>query len=288
MNSNNPEISIIKNFSKSIIINLSNYQLQMIDYEQLSELIKESPYLEELIMPKILEQDFNQILELLNNANKKSVSLKQITLEIPAKSIENNKSRFNQINIRLSRNREKIYGIHGGGNFGLCLMAYEASNSPKGFEIVATTSKELMTRVINCTNKVYFQHKKPHERSVASKVFMICRHREPLLELYQEAVLLAICVTADVMHMITEDIAICLIQRYKKDQNFLKILVLMNQTNCADFAYEAVHKAMMHLTNEDLEYVEKVLASVEFVSTDIDRIVTMFPMKKSESKLQMI
>jgi mannitol-1-phosphate/altronate dehydrogenase len=51
----------------------------------------------------------------------------------------------------------------------------------------------------------------------------------------------------------------------------------MNKTNCAEFGYEAVHKAMLHLTNEDLEYVEKVLASVEFVSTVIDRIVTMLP-----------
>jgi len=72
------ELSLIKNILQSNTIDLSNYQLQLDDYEQLFDLIKDSLNLEELILPKIQEKELDKIFELLDNATKKNFTLKKI------------------------------------------------------------------------------------------------------------------------------------------------------------------------------------------------------------------
>jgi mannitol-1-phosphate/altronate dehydrogenase/broad specificity phosphatase PhoE len=283
------ELSLIKNILQSNTIDLSNYQLQLDDYEQLFDLIKDSLYLEELILPKIQEKELDKIFELLDNATKKNITLKKISMKILPNSMRNTKQSnpyWEQINSRLSRNREKIFGIHGGGNIGLCLMANVASSSPEGFNIVATSSDELVRNVINSTNQLHFQHKTNKDISTVSNCIMIKREKEQVIQLYQEAVLIAICVTADVMQGVAEEVAMGLMQRYEKDGSFLKILVLMNKPNSVEFTYESVFKAMMQLTNDDSEYVEKVLAIVEFVPTVIDRIVTKLPEEEIKKQIR--
>jgi len=90
---------------------------------------------------------------------------------------------------------------------------------------------------------------------------MIRREKEQVIQIYQEAVLIAICV-ADVMHGVTEDVAIGLMQRYEKDQCFLKILVLMYKPNSVEFTYESIFKAMMQLNNDDPNTFKKFLLSL--------------------------
>jgi len=278
-----------KNYSKSRFIDLSNEILQIKEYEYIFDYIKHSPYLEELILPEISEDSFEKLVELLNNSTKKSIMLKIVTIDLPynkrrfSKQISNS---FMHINSRLSRNRQKIFGIHGGGNIGLCLMAYIASRSPIGFKIIATSSCSLTRNIINTSNKLYFHHKSEEDITVVNNIFMIGREKESVIQLYQESAIIAICVTSEVMQNIAKEVALGILKRYEKDESGLKILILMNKPNCHEFVYDLVIKEMLGITNNNKELTQIIFEQIEFIPTVIDRFVMKLPEDKIKNQIK--
>ena len=70
------------------------------DYELLFDLIKDSLYLKELIFPKIKEKELDKNLELLDNATKKNITLKKISMKILSNSIRNTKQSNFELNLK--------------------------------------------------------------------------------------------------------------------------------------------------------------------------------------------
>jgi len=70
------------------------------DYELLFDLIKDSLYLKELIFPKIKEKELDKNLELLDNAAKKNITLKKISMKILSISMRNTKQSNFDLNLK--------------------------------------------------------------------------------------------------------------------------------------------------------------------------------------------
>ena len=70
------------------------------DYELLFDLIKDSLYLKELIFPKIKEKELDKNLELLDNATKKNITLKKISMKILSISMRNTKQSNFDLNLK--------------------------------------------------------------------------------------------------------------------------------------------------------------------------------------------
>ena len=70
------------------------------DYELLFDLIKDSLYLKELIFPKIKEKELDKNLELLDNAAKKNITLKKISMKILSISMRNTKQSNFELNLK--------------------------------------------------------------------------------------------------------------------------------------------------------------------------------------------
>lgn len=165
-------------------------------------------------------------------------------------------------------------------------MAQVASESPKGYKIIATSSNDLVRSVVNSTNKLHFQLKSKQETSTVNNLFMVDRDKEQVIRLYKEASLLAICFTTDMIQSIATDVTQGILRRFEKDQKGIKILVLTNEPNCSEFVKEVLFDALLLLVDNDLDYCKRVTCNVEFVPTAIDRIVSKLTEKAVKSQFK--
>ncbi len=262
--------------SLGVCIDLSNEDF--LDYPSLAVLIKNTGFLETLLLPKIKNENAKEILNHLDSATIDNSTLTHIRFNFSG--IENDvydeiEPTYLKIQSRLERNKKRIFTIHGGGYIGLGLMADIISQSPFNYNIFATSSDKFTNLLINTTNKFWIQHgasKKDDVTCVSNVTMVYSRDSKNIEELYIHSNMLAICLTEEGVIDSATDIALGLISRYEMDQAGLKIFVLMNKTDCAEFVENEVAKAIYNQT-QDFSYSKKVLASIKFIPTMVDRIV---------------
>lgn len=264
--------------SEGRVIDLSKELLSLADYDWLARIIRQSPFLEVVKLPIISSKDAYQALMLLNEATinhstliEMDISFERLGVEVPEAILLAQA----HIQSRLNRNKQGVFGIHGGGNIGLGLMADIVSNSQTKNQILATTNNLLNTILINSANKLWLQHDTEYKKSstCVQNVTMISRNSESIKRLYLESSLLALCVTQTMVNSIAKDIAQALIARYDLDGSGLKILVLMNAPHCDEIVKQAITDNLLILL-EDQQRVGKILSGVIFIPTVIDRIVS--------------
>src|SRR3990167_1595664 len=181
----------------------------------------------------------------------------------------------------------KIFGIHGGGNIGLGLMADIIGKSGTDYQIVATSNDEFFNRLINSGHQLWLHHNAGNETKTTSikNVTMISRNTQDIKNLYCHANLLAICLTPDAFNQSAKDIALGIIERYKNNPNKINILVLMNIPKCDQYVKQKIVEELKLLgTSPDL--LEKIMTCVKFIPTVVDRIVTKIPAEKVKLELK--
>lgn len=260
------------------IVDLSSDRLSSNDLNWLAEQIKKSAYLEEIILPPISIMNAGPILTTLYEATRNNSTLMTIDFKLTESGIvlSNYLQKLHQhIQSRLSRNRNRIFAIHGGGNIGLGLMADVISKSVHDYNIIATSDNEFTRSIVNRTNEVWLQHGESYDSqsTCIHNIEMVSRRNEEVLALYMKANLAAICVTPSVFSSISHVIASALITRYHHDGSGLKILILMNIPNCAQFVLEKLRDEILALTR-NVEETEDILSVNRLIPTVIDRIVT--------------
>ena len=262
---------------KEKILDLSQQVLSLPDYEWLGKIIKRSSFIERIMLPKFAKNDATTIVSILHQSTIKNSTLMNLHFDLSLINEPMDKNvifMHQQIQSRLQRNKKRIFAIHGGGNIGLGLMADVIAKSSFPYNIVATTNNQLTRNLINSVNKLWLQHGESpdNEATCISNVRMVSREESDVINLYQEACLAAICVTGAVIPNIAAVLAQALITRYRVDGSGLKILVLMNMPNCAQYVLEKINAAILSITKDEF-FTKKILSGVEFIATVIDRIV---------------
>ena len=260
------------------IIDLFQERLSVDDYQWLSEIIKKSSSVETIVLPQNHKYFIGYIISILNSAiiNNSTITTLDLDLSVFDGNIPVNISMLHQqIKSRLQRNSKKIFAIYGGGNIGLGLMADIISKSQTGYKIVATSNNRFLYDLVNSKNQLWLQHGSDinSETTCVNSISMVSRNCVDVVKLFSEACLASICVTPTVLHDVANDIAHALISRYEIDGSGLKILVLMNIPNCANFVREKIAAEMVSITKDEC-YSKKILSGIEFIQTVIDRIVT--------------
>lgn len=198
----------------------------------------------------------------------------------------NPNEKFKQLGCK--SNERMIFGIHGGGNIGLGLMADIISKSTMKYEIVATSNDDFLVNLINGTNRYSLRHKgegKSASSTLIENVKMVSRNSSDIIQLYKAATIVAICLTPVVISTATKDIAHGLIERYRAGGDPLKILILMNIPQCDQFVRDKIKSEMGNLVEKNSE-IDAVLSTIQFIPTVVDRIVTKIDEKEVKSHLE--
>lgn len=270
--------SLKEHFSDQQGICLDLSKEEFLDYGSLASLIKKSSFLDTLLLPRLKKDNAKEVLDLLNEVTIENTTLTNIRLNLLAFGGEVPDEIdfvYQQIRSRLLRNKKRIFAIHGGGYIGLGLMADIISQSPFDYNIFATSSDKFTNLLINSIHKFWIQHESSHENNVTciNNISMVySRDSQNIIDLYVHSNIIAICLTEEGVLNSAKHIARGLISRYQLDQAGLKIFVLMNKTNCAEFVRNEVAKEILAQTNSPI-FVDKVLASIQFIPTMVDRIV---------------
>lgn len=273
------------------ILDLSCESLTTSDYEWLTTIITRAAFLEEIYLPYIPKNKLQNILALLEIATIKNSTLIVLQFDRLNQSDLLGKEHFSiyqKIQLRLIRNKKRIFAIHGGGNIGLGLMADILAKSKYQYQIIATSNHYLLSKLINSVHKLWLQHHftDVNDTTCINRISIISRNEQDIMKLYSEACLAAICVTPNVLTIIAKTIAKALINRFENDGSGLKILVLMNVTDCAKFVAEQI-TAQILLITQDEQYTQKILSGIEFIPTVIDRIVTQIDDQSIKQQLKM-
>src|SRR3982751_6577310 len=80
--------------------------------------------------------------------------------------------------------QNKIFGIHGGGNIGLGLMAEIVSKSHVSYHMIATSNDTFLVNMINSTNRYFLHHKSNELKSsttLIQNVKMISRKSHDII-----------------------------------------------------------------------------------------------------------
>lgn len=140
----------------------------------------------------------------------------------------------------------KIFGIHGGGNIGLGLMADVINHSKllEPYQIIATSNDIFFNALINGNNQLRLQHIGADEGddTVVSHVRMTQRNHSDIVKLYTDATeIIAMCLTQSSFEESAESIAQGIINRYEQSKSKLAILVLMNRQYCDEYVRETTY-----------------------------------------------
>ncbi|MCS5709855.1 mannitol dehydrogenase family protein [Candidatus Berkiella aquae] len=256
----------------------------LLDYACVASIIKNTSFLETLILPKLRKESAETILDILNEATIENSTLTDIKLNLSqfGNSLPPKMNTIcKKIRSRLERNKKRIFAIHGGGYIGLGLMADIISQSPFEYNIVATSSDKFTNLLINSNHQFWIQHDDgaQNKKTCVNNINMIySRHSKNIENLYLHANIMAICLTEEGVLASANQIAKGLIERYKHDQAGLKIFVLMNKPDCAKFIKKQVFNAMLQELH-DQDYCKRILANIRFIPTMVDRIVSKIDRK---------
>jgi hypothetical protein len=240
--------SLKEHFSDQQGICLDLSKEEFLDYGSLASLIKKSSFLDTLLLPRLKKDNAKEVLDLLNDVMIQNTTLTNIRLNLSALGGEVPDEIdfvYQQIRSRLLRNKKRIFAIHGGGYIGLGLMADIISQSPFDYNIFATSSDKFTNLLINSIHKFWIQHESSNENNVTciNNIFMVySRDSQNIIDLYVHSNIIAICLTEEGVLNSAKHIARGLISRYQLDQAGLKIFILMNKTNCAEFVRNEVAK----------------------------------------------
>jgi mannitol-1-phosphate/altronate dehydrogenase len=268
-------------------IDLRGEILTLDNYKEIINIINKSPYIETIILPPLTLENVKDVLSLLNDLTITNSTIKKIDILLPqsADDLPLIQAQVATIQSRINRNQKRIFAIHGGGNIGLGLMADIISQSPYHYHSVATSNDDYLKTLVNSTQQLWLQHHSNDQVSCVKNITVISRGSEDIINLYQQANLLAICLTQETLNVVAIDIAKGLLKRYEIDQAGLKILVLMNLPKCHEFVYKKIHEELFKLT-ECPTLTKHVLATIEFIPTVVDRIVTKIDKETIELQLQ--
>lgn len=279
----------LNNQKDGAMFDLSKEVLANSDYDFIAEILTKSSYLQTLKLPPLNVNNAEYVLTILNKATVKNSVLTEMNLTLPketAKKSAANVFLYKQIQSRLTRNRKRIFGIHGGGNIGLGLMADIISKSPFQYQAVGTTSDEFLKCLVNAKQDFLLKHGADKDKITRVKhIHMISRDREDIIKLYQEANLLAICLTPGVVESSMREIANGLINRYRIDGSGLKILLLMNMPNSAEFVKKKIIKEI-YLTAKNPVEAQGVIGALELIPGVVDRIVTKIPETRVKAQIR--
>lgn len=166
----------------------------------------------------------------------------------------------------------KVFGIHGGGNIGLGLLAEIINRCKEEYQIVATSNDGCLTQIVNKEKKFSLLHKPTTAPTQIKNVTMISRSISNVKKLYLKADVVAICLTQEGLQASLEGIARGLIARFKKDAGPLNILVLMNVPDSHVYVRSKLKEFFLkkHLPAEVIEWI---LLKAKFIPTMVDRIV---------------
>jgi hypothetical protein len=257
---------------------------EFLDYNSLASLIKNTSFLETLLLPRVKKNEAKDILDILNDVTIENTTLTNIRFNLSSLGNEitdEMMKTYQQIQSRLLRNKKRIFTIHGGGYIGLGLMADIISQSPFDYNIFATSSDKFTNLLINSIHKFWIQHGSSKDENVTcvENISMIySRDTQNIIDLYVYSNIIAICLTEEGVINTSQDIARGLISRYELDQAGLKIFVLMNKMDCANFVRSEVYKAILQIRNSH-QYADKILSSIQFIPTMVDRIVNKIDTK---------
>ncbi|OGT33655.1 MAG: hypothetical protein A3C44_00755 [Gammaproteobacteria bacterium RIFCSPHIGHO2_02_FULL_39_13] len=182
--------------------------------------------------------------------------------------------------------KENIFGIHGGGNIGLGLMADVINRSEKKYHIVATSNDVLFNQFINTRNRLHLQHEHGITTEI-SNIRMISRDSVAVIDLYAHATVLAICLTPNAFNEESVVIARGMIERYEKTKKPLTILLLMNLPDCLNLVRASIAKKISGLLLDDETKTAAILEGIKMVATVPDRVVTKIPAEEIFEKLKL-
>src|SRR3990167_7371343 len=143
------------------VVDVSHANLSLTDYQWLADVIKSSSLVETIKLPEISDDDAESVLAILSKATVCNSTLTKMEVNFSGKTHKLSASltlMHQKIKSRLQRNKKKIFGIHGGGCIGLGLLADIISKSSYSYDILATSSNELLRDLVNNTNKLWLQH----------------------------------------------------------------------------------------------------------------------------------
>lgn len=188
----------------------------------------------------------------------------------------------------------KVFGIHGGGNIGLGLMAdvINRSNFLEPYQIIATSNDITFNTLINGNHQFRLQHIGADEGddTVVSHITMTQRNHTDIVKLYTDTTeIIALCLTQNAFDESSESIAQGLINRYKQSKSNLTVLVLMNRHHCDKYVRETISFKIGELIDDKTKRNE-ILERIEFIPTVSDRIVSKIPVEivKNELKQQLL
>ncbi|MBV8802287.1 MAG: hypothetical protein JO131_04865 [Gammaproteobacteria bacterium] len=270
-------------------LDLSKEELVSEDYYFIEDILKKSSYILTLKLPHISDENVSRLLDVLNKATRNNSVLTNIIFHSPIsleKQSTHSQHLYQQIQSRLTRNKNRIFGIHGGGNIGLGVMADIVSKSPFTYQSIATTNDNLIKTLINARQQFQLQHDlNQNQVTTVKKIRMISRDKMDVIKLYEEANILAICLTPGILSLSSKEIAQGLINRFRIDGSGLKILLLMNLAKCDEFVRKEVSKEI-HVLAKNNEEAQEIINRLELIPTVIDRIVTKIPEEKIKNQIR--
>jgi mannitol-1-phosphate/altronate dehydrogenase len=189
----------------------------------------------------------------------------------------------NKILHHLIKNQKPIFGIHGGGNVGLGCMADIVSRSKIAYQIVATSSDELMNHLINSNQHYWLKHGNKHkgisQTEIKNVTMLNYKIKHNMTWLYVHADLLAICLPEHALINMSQAIALGIKKRYETHGRELTVLILMNKPHNDFFVKSEITKALLFQTKNS-SYVKNILNKIKFIPTVVDRIVNKIERRK--------
>lgn len=178
-----------------------------------------------------------------------------------------------------SLSKQRIFGIHGGGNIGLGCMADIVTRSHYNYHIIATSSDKFSNALINSNHLFWLRHGREKADTCVRNITMVnAKNQDHIEALYCQADILAICLTEKAFMSLAYNIAKALLARFKNNDSEMPILILMNRLNSKEFVEKEINRALMALTKEQ-RLTNQILKKVQWIPTVVDRIVSKIDKK---------
>lgn len=182
-----------------------------------------------------------------------------------------------------------IAGIHGFGAMGGGYLAqifshWDGYTRPK--KIIGVTSNSLIRQLINALGRYQINYERIAFFQTISNVHLIDINDEAkVIDMYKKSQIVGLSVPENAIRSQAKVIAKGLLERFDNSEEPLTILIIMNKINAGKFVRNHIFNAIKDLAGE--EKAEKIVKSVYFSETVVNRIVSRLDEKVLLSRLQM-
>lgn len=182
-----------------------------------------------------------------------------------------------------------IAGIHGFGAMGGGYLAqifshWDGYTRPQ--KIIGVTSNSLIRQLINALGRYQINYERIAFFQTISNVHLIDINDEAkVIDMYKKSQIVGLSVPENAIRNQAKVIAKGLLERFDNGEEPLTILIIMNKINAGKFVRNHIFHALRDLTGE--EKAEKIVKSIYFSETVVNRIVSRLDDKVLLSRLQM-